>query len=170
MTPKERRHLLFNKGKPEIRNSKYEDMGWLWAANKLKGNEEDQEDFAERIRENLSEYERIYILEDKNPQFKEGIGPVGLVVANYNEWVLTPHVEWFPWATMRNQLRCSVAFFIKTRYSKDIGVCRVHVTEPEFFKRLSKYVPLFYTGKIPSGRMDGDDYLFYIRGKKDVIR
>ncbi len=67
---------------------------------------------------------------------------------------------------MSNRLRIAVSFFQKFRY-RNLGVIRVHALEDaaKFFRRIKKYVPLFYVGKIPGGDREGrgDDHIFYMK-------
>jgi len=125
-------------------------------------------EFADLMDRTFSQYNEILIIEDNNSRFGAEFGPIGLVAAQWNGHLYEPHVEWFPWATSRNILRGAVAFFQKFRYRK-IGVIVVHSLSDSvrFYKRLKKYVPLFFVGKIPNGDVAGrgDDYIFYQRCK-----
>ena len=124
------------------------------------------EDFIPWVEHAFSVYQEVLILEDDNRRFGAGRGPVGIVGAKTNGYLYEPHVEWFEWATPKNKLRSSVAFFQKFRY-RGLGVIRVHaLKEAEgFFRRLKKYVPLFPVGRIPGGDElgRGDDFIFYMK-------
>lgn len=148
-----------------------EDKVWIRVGQKLNGVIKDDEEFEAELVEKLSVYQEILIAEDDNARFGERRGPVAMIVAKTNGYIYEPHVMWFPWATPKNKLRCQVSFFQKFRY-RQLGVIRVHALEDAagFLKRLKKYVPLFYVGKIPGGDEHGrgDDYIFYMkcRGSK----
>ena len=82
---------------------------------------------------------------------------------------MEPHAYWFPWATDRNRLACSVAFLQQKRYSTEIGTILIRCGQDhaEWFRKLSGYVPLFKAGRIPGGRPGGDEILYYLRGKRN---
>ena len=126
------------------------------------------EEFEALIDRTFSQYSEVFVIEDRNIRFGSKFGPVGIIAALHTGHIYEPHAEWFPWATGKNKLRGIVAFLQKFRYRK-LGVMVVHalVDSAQFFKRLKRYVPLFYVGKIPDGDVAGrgDDYLFYLRCK-----
>lgn len=142
-----------------------DDVKWFKVTAKVLG-EEITEDFDEKIQAAFSPCAEVLMLEDSNAKFGQKFGPIGIVGAISNGYLYQPHVEWFPWATHRNKLRASVMFFQKFRY-RDLGVIRVHTIEPyvSFFKKLKKYVPLFYVARIPGGDElgRGDDFIFYMK-------
>lgn len=148
-----------------------EDKVWIRVGQKIQGHTMTDEDFETHVVETLGPYQEVMIAEDENHKFGSKVGPVAIIVARSNGYLYEPHVSWFPWATPKNKVRVSVSFFQKFRY-RQLGVIRVHALEGAagFFKRLKKYVPLFYVGKIPGGDEHGrgDDYIFYLkcRGSK----
>jgi len=148
-----------------MRPATQDDVKWFKVAAKLSG-QEVGEDFDKKIEELFSPYGEVLILEDENQKFGQRFGPIGVVGALTNGYLYQPHVEWFAWATNRNKLRSSVMFFQKFRY-RDLGIIRVHTIEPyvSFFKKLKKYVPLFYVARIPGGDEmgRGDDFIFYMK-------
>lgn len=169
MTPKERRARLMKRQRPDVRPAVYADIGWLWADYRLRGeSEESQEQFRDDMAHQLAQYDHVYVIEDFCSRFERGRGPVGIVVATADDWVMEPHVHWLSWARRQNKLRGAVAFFMKARWSKEVGCLRVHADErnARMFRRMNKYVPLYPVGKIPGGRPSGTDYMFYMRGKK----
>jgi len=127
-----------------------------------------QDEFYAHISSELEKFAKIYIAEDTNAQFKDGVGPVGIFVANFDGWNLEPHVEFFPWATNRNKVKAVVGFLVFQRFQKDIGCIRIHASEKfrSFFSRMKKYIPIRVGGKIAGGRPEGADYIFYVRGKR----
>jgi len=164
-----RRERLFAKGRPKIRDYEPEDIKWLWAVARWSGGDVDPSVFSEAVEQTLNGADRHYILEDNNSEFESGHGPVGLVLATFDTWSLAPHVEWFPWASTRNKLRCTVGFFQKERYSRGTGCIKVYTigdVQKEWFKGLRRYVPIYYVGKIPNGRSNGDEHTFYLRGRE----
>ena len=167
-TAKKRRETLFRKGKPDIRPAIYEDIRWLWAAAKRGGFDGTSEEFTIKAEPFLAEADRVFMFEDRNSEFDKGRGPVGIVLCNYDGWSLLPHIEWFPWTTAQNRLRCTVAFLHSMRYTKDVGMIKVMSSEnnEKWFKRLKRYVAINLAGRIPHGRSDGMESIFYLRGRK----
>ena len=96
-------------------------MRWLWAAYKMGMWREQlsghlsQEAFEEKFLELATDgvaYD--WILEAPG---LDGLQPVGLILAqrvvtgkNVDQVVIEPFVEWFPWATPRNQIEATAAF------------------------------------------------------------
>lgn len=178
MKPKEYRDRLFRTGKPNIREAELwngenygKDMAVLWATYK-KGMFGDldisQEDFSEYILDEAAQYPKRWVIEDKNSNFKDGYGPVGLLMAVYNGWEMEPHIEHFPWATTKNKLRSVVSFLQMMRYDKDVGIVNVYAVgkEKRFFKHITKYGVLNYAARIPHGDEKGDRHIFWVRGRK----
>jgi len=180
MKPKERRDRLFKASRPNIRKMSLidekgysKDMGVLWGAYKLGsfGIQENvpQDLFAEYITEEVEQYTKKWIIEDKNAQFSDKYGPVGMMCAVYNGWELEPHFEAFKWATKRNILRSVVSFLQMMRYDKSVGIVNVYSRKDtnNLFKHVEKYGVLKYAAKIPNGDIMGDRYIYYTRGRKD---
>ncbi len=167
---KQARKRLFRHCKPNFRTAQPEDMRWFWAAYRLGPNVDEavtQEAFEDSVYEELSGFTSVQIVEDTNGRFESGFGPVGMFVANSDGWNLEPHVEFFPWATARNKVKSVVGFLTKERFSGHCGCIRIRVDEKhkELFRRLKAYVPIRTLGKIPCGRPDGPEHVFYVRGK-----
>ncbi len=168
LTLKERRQRLFRTGKPMVRDVIYQDLAWLWTAARKNGSDLTPEEFSDAYEPWLASFEKMSMLEDFNTEFEDRTGPVGLVVAHFDGWVLEPHVNWFPWVTKRNILRCSVAYLAVVAYSRKIGVIRIHsdTDTSAYFERLSEYLPIARCGHIPHGRPNGEDIIFAMKGKK----
>ena len=132
---KEKRDRLFKRGRPLVRefhvfdgDKLHLDMGLLWVSY-TKGEffwdfpkGMNKEEFADSVVKLASQTE-MFMVDDYNDEFGK-IGPIGVVVVRGNGWKIRPHTVIFPWATARNKLRCTVAFFQMARYKK-IGVCIV---------------------------------------------
>ena len=163
-----RRERLFRKGKPSIRPAVYEDIRWLWVAARRGGYKGSPEEFTAKAEPFLAAADKIFFLEDTNKEFESGKGPVGVVLCNYDEWSLFPHVEWFPWTTPQNKLRCTVGFLQAMRYTRDVGIIKIqaNAANDKWFKWLKRYVAINLAGRIPHGRADGMESIFYIRGRK----
>jgi hypothetical protein len=102
------------------------DMGILWAAHKAGTfglGEVAQEDFADVMLEVLSKYDSAWMVEDRNDVFPSGRGPVATILVKSDGFVIKPDVDYFKWASHRNVLRTTVAFFNWVRYSKDVSLC-----------------------------------------------
>lgn len=121
------------------------DMGVLWAAYKA-GNfewfgEMEQEDFAQAIIYELSRFDSLWIVEDKNSAFSSGKGPVAIYGVHAKSFTIEPHVIHFKWASKRNIVRTVLSFFQMVRYSKDVACCVV-IGTPEtvaFFRRIREF-------------------------------
>ena len=126
-------------------NAYGKDMAILWAAYKAKSfnlpEDWDQETFANAIINHICTYDSIWIVEDKNKAFPSGHGPVGVIQARVNGDILMPDIDYFKWATPRNILKTTVAFFQWIRYSKDVGTCVFGSTEKShsLFDRMREY-------------------------------
>ena len=171
-TAKARRDRIFRSGKPRIRPMVYDDIRWLWVAARRQDYDGNPEDFSRETEPLLAAADKLFMLEDSNREFTEGVGPVGVVLANYDGWTLAPHVEWFPWATPRNILRCSVGFLQLMKYTHDVGCVKIFATAENapWFKRLKRYIAINLGGRIPGGRPSGEEYIFYLRGRKQNER
>lgn len=173
--PKQARDRLFKTGKPEIRPVEESDLAVLWAAYKLSEGEDslkalgemDQEQFTDKIIQYISSKYAAWMIEDNNYKYKDGYGPVGLMVASYNGWEMEPHFMPFPWATPRNRMKSIVGFMMMARYEKGVGVLNVYTGEEgrDFFSRVGKkYGVMYFVGKVPRGMYGDDKYYFYGRG------
>jgi len=163
---KAERQKLFQISRPAIREAEQDDLSWVWADRRLIGLEVDREAFLMEMAEQLGPYAELYVIEDRNSRFSSGFGPVGMIAGKDLGAVYEPHATWFSWATSRNILRGMVAYLQKFRY-RPIGTMVIHSLDDSrgFFRRLKKYLPLSYVGKIPEGdpRGRGDDHIFYLR-------
>lgn len=146
------------------------DMGWLWAAHKQLFPEDEmtKEQFVEYMGAQLAGFSYCYIVEDDNKNFKDGRGPIGIASVYFDGWTLTPHSDFFPWATKGNKLRALVSFLQKMRYNKDVGVTKVEVLSNarDIFKSMKKYISLKYSGFVENGDPEGKLYCYYIVGGK----
>jgi hypothetical protein len=126
-----------------------------------------QEEFRAHALEALGEYRGVVMLEDRNRQFRSGGGPVGVVGYHQRGAMHEPHVEWFPWTTTRNRLRCTVAYLQSRRHAKWISAILIRCSDADasWFWRLREFVPIYRVGRIPWGRPGGGEVLFAIRGK-----
>lgn len=103
------------------------DMAILWAAHKAGSfgvpDNLDQTQFAEAMLDVLCKYDSVWVVEDGNDSYPDKRGPVALVLIKSDGFVIRPDVDYFKWATARNVLRTTVAFFNWVRYSKDVSLC-----------------------------------------------
>jgi len=178
MKPKQKRDRLFKRGKPYIRpisimldDGYGKDMAILWASYKEKSfpvmsDDLSQEEFAEFILNITNDYNKGWIIEDKNSKFKDGYGPIGMMVAVYNGYELEPHYEPFSWSTSRNTLGAIVSFLQMMRYDKTVGIVNVYSLNENksFFDKVTEYDVLKYATCIPKADMGKDRYIYYIHG------
>lgn len=125
-----------------------------------------QEAFAQEIIK-LSRINEFLMAEDVNPQYKNS-GPIAFVGIKTDGWKIEPHAEFFPWATNRNVLRATVAFMQMVRCRRQVGVCVVYglCDSKALFDKCCEYGALHSVGTIPSGDRRGDEFIYYVRGKK----
>jgi len=160
------------KRKPRIRLTQDSDMRWLWAAyqmgmwrEKLSGHLS-QDGFEEKFYEIAGKVAHDWILEAPGD---DGLQPVGLILAqrvvtgkNVDRSVIEPFVEWFPWATPRNQIEATAAFlkYISKEFKifvfaeedatnfwllfKRYGIVRQGCKVIDYFSR-GKHAMFFYT-------------------------
>lgn len=173
MTPAEKRARLYdaNKDRPTVEKIEKTDQNirkWVRLANHLNNVEIDEEEFEDYIDSHVNKFDEVYFIHDKHPKFEEQEGPMGIVGVHIRGQNKEPHVDWFPWASPRNILRCAVSFFMLHR-RKGQGNMIVFALDnaKRFYDHLGSYVPLFSAGKMidgdPWGR--GDEYRYYIQGK-----
>lgn len=182
MTPKQRRDALFRQDRPEVREFQlydgeeyHKDVKLLWVAH--------QKQPIYRIPENLSQQEFAdflesttdgidrFVVEDNNKEYN-GFGPVAVGYVVNNGWKYEPHIEFFPWATKKNIIRSVIAGLQYARYSRQIGCVLIHSLEisKNLFDHVCRYGVLHYVGKIVNGDERGDEYIYSVRGKRNVIR
>ena len=177
---KEKRDRLL-KNRPKIRllgikegESYHTDLGILWTAHKKEpflwlDKNLNQTQFVEAI-ENINQNEQLLMIEDLNDKYKNKTGPVSLVtVTTRDNWKFEPHSQFFPWATPKNKLRVSVAFFQWIRYQKTVGVCVVYSLEDsvKLFDKCCEYGVLHKIGNIPNGSPMGNEIVYSVKGKNE---
>ena len=102
------------------------DMAILWAAHKAGTfglGEIEQDKFADVMIEIISQYDSAWVVDDRNDVYPSGRGPVAVILVKSDGFIIRPIVDYFKWATRRNMLRATVAFFNWVRYSKDVSLC-----------------------------------------------
>jgi len=102
------------------------DMGILWAAHRAGSfglGDIEQAQFAEAFIAGAADYDSAWIVEDRNDSFPSGRGPIATILVRSDGVVIRPDVDYFKWATARNILRTTVAFFNWIRFSKDVSLC-----------------------------------------------
>ena len=178
LKPREKRERLFKKSRPLIRpvqfydgDQYHNDIKIMWVAHSK--NQWDampeginQSEFVEQLMQ-FSNRSGLYIADDDNNSYKNGIGPVGVCQIFDHGWKVEPHVHFFPWATPRNILRSTVSFLHMMKYKK-IGVCVVCALKSSvpLFDKCTEYGVLFRSGMIAGGDPRGDEYIYSIRGKR----
>jgi len=180
VTPKEKRDILFKNGRPFLRPLEImngvgysQDLKTLYVAHKHKPFRwAPGEIKADNFMQSLADWSTnvpFVVSEDANEAFQDK-GIVALVTMETDGWKLQPHVDFMPWASPKNMLLSTVAFFQKIRYDSSVGVCLVHARGKTLFDHAAKYFPPGFIrriGKIPMGFPDGDDYLYSVRGRKE---
>ena len=89
------------------------DWRWLWAAygmgmwREMMSGNLNREGFEERMLEIMGAVPYDWILE---AQSGDGLRPVGLILGKEVGNGVEPFVEWFPWATSRNQIEATAAY------------------------------------------------------------
>lgn len=179
MTPKEKRGRIFKRSRPHIRplevlvdGEYHSDIKVLWVAHQKNplpflSRELDQSGFGKAFVE-LSRKNELLMVEDTNSGFSKR-GPVGIIAVSSDGWKLKPNAHFFRWASTRNMLRATVAYFQFIRYSRQIGACEVRALNPSLLKKCETYGVVRYVGKIPNGSPSGDEYIFSVRGKKNGV-
>lgn len=179
MTPKEKRERLFRHSRPHFRafeifdgNDYHRDIKILWVAHKrspFPGIDKniDQNAFIHAVIEMASTFD-LLAFEDENNNAKE----VGVMRIGDNGWRYEPHVYIYPWATKKNILRSCVAFFQWARHSRKIGCIEVIADEKSkcLFDHVCEYGVLHYVGRMVNGNPNGDDFIYSVKGKKNVAK
>jgi hypothetical protein len=169
VTPKEKRDLLFKRGKPVIRKIEEKDFGVMWAAFKagsfpLLPKDLTQEDFMVFLNNLKARYRDMLIIEDGSMAFPSAKrGPVVVVGISFDDLLVTPEASRFSWATKRNMLRAYVGMLSKLRYSTTTGVCMVRVREQDL--TLAKHIEKRYALLHWIGKVSKTEHLFSIRGR-----
>jgi hypothetical protein len=127
-----------------------------------------QEAFLLEVAKRFGGFNLLWIVEDNNRSFKSGSGQIGIVAIKADGWTFSPEAHFFRWATPKNILRAAVGFFQMIRHQKDVGVCRIEVSQKDkaLLDSMKSYGVLFYRGRIPFGGPGGDTFVFSINGKK----
>lgn len=120
------------------------------------------------VAKRFGSFNLLWIIEDINRSFKSGTGQIGVVGIKTNGWAFEPEAHFFRWATPKNILRAAVGFFQMIRHQKDVGICRIEVSQKDkaLLDRMKSYGVLFFRGRIPFGNEGGDTFVFSINGKK----
>lgn len=140
-------------------------MRWLWAAyrmgtwNTVLQEGLSQSEFKEVVIDILGQVEYDWVFDVKTDK---GLRPVGLVTAQqrFEGNAIEPHVDWFPWATARNRLECSIQFL------RDIGrevkiFLYVEEKDEKFWNRVWQYKVLKKGCKIHDCYGTGRDAMMY---------
>ena len=168
------RSRIFKRSRPFVRPLDPQKDAWvLWAAYDLnsfpnfpKGMKKD--DFFKCVKSFVENKSSVLLVEDNHKYFRDKKGPVAMVSVDNYGWRIEPQIDFFFWASKRNRLRAAASFLHMTRNSRQIGVCVVRASEKDvqFCEHLRGYDLLYPCGKIPNGTPDGDELLFYVRGKR----
>ena len=174
MKPHQRRRRLFKTGEPTISQvhpgTAQWTINWQWVAYKGSGGDLSEVDFKQTATQYLGAFDFVFNLEDRNEGFSGKAGPVGFVGCLFDGWNLRPHIEWYPWATTRNKLRCQIAFLFMARRKDDIGFILMDSDRPVIMKKLRKYIGIYKAGQIEKGYPDrSDKHIYYIRGASHGI-
>lgn len=142
------------------------DMGILWSAYKAGSftipEGLSQEEFVKEIEKYFSQFAQVWIIDDKNRNFKKEKGQIGLVLTNSVELLIEARFGFFKWATKRNILRATAAFLNMVKHSTKTGLCMVRAEKDKRVlpEHLKQYDLLYLVGKISS-----HEYLYAIRGR-----
>lgn len=109
------------KRRTEFRPIETDDIKYLWAAYKSGGLPDIEpgkspDEFRETIERGI--VERCHAAWTLFADTKRGFIPVGIVLAAWAPnapYLIVTGISWMPWATRRNIVECTVAFFNKTR-------------------------------------------------------
>lgn len=147
----------------------------LWAAYDLGSfpglpKEMKKDEFFKCLAAFVSRRDSVLMVEDDHQRFREKRGPVAMISIDNYGWRIEPQIDFFFWASKRNRLRAAAAFLHMTRHSRDVGVCVVRSSERDaiFCEHLRGYDLLYPCGKIPNGTPNGDELLFYLKGKRSA--
>ena len=182
-----RRERLFSKSRPFVRPLDMTKDSWvLWAAYDLgsfpywkpdplkEGKFKEPAEFFEHFKQAITGKSSVLMIDDDTSisptkaAFKDKTGPVCMVTIINFGWRIEPYFDFFYWATPRMRLRAVVAFLQMVRHAKEVGVCLVRVIEKGLVlaEHCRPYEVLQPCGKIPFGVPEGDEYLYYVKGRK----
>lgn len=150
-----------------LENDDYgKDMKTLWAAHKAGTfglGEVEQDKFADVMLDVISQYDSAWIVEDRNDAYPAKRGPIGVILVKSDGFIIRPDVDYFKWASKRNILRTTVAFFNWIKYSKDVSLC-VFDSTPEskslYWKMRDYGIMVTYVG----------NGMFALAGEKPCLR
>lgn len=109
----------------------------------------DQEKFRDWLASGVAKSAETFILEAPG---ERGLMPVGFVLTTRDieqPHVLYPHVEWFPWASMRNRLEAAVSF-IQGMRKEFLLIVRARERDAPFFEHLTRYGFMHCLGRCPA--------------------
>lgn len=137
------------------------DLRWFWAAYQ-KGafdgffdDDMDQETFTASILTVIAELiERGNDFVVFDAEISRGTSPVGIVTVGYIDHAAWPHVAWFPWASMRNKVECSV-LFLKELKKEVMPLIAADEKDVPFFSHLARYGLLRRVGSLRKYRGKG---------------
>ena len=175
MSTKGKRDRLFGDARPILRPYTPDDFWVLWAAYDLgsfpglKAGAK-KEEFAAYIELICRGNSACLVADAKCRYFREGHGPVAFITVKNDGWKVIPSADFFKWTTTRMKLRVLVAAFQKARYSEEIGVLVISALSSSLkaLRSMKSYGLLYPVGRIPDGSRGGDEFLFYLRGKKSA--
>jgi len=107
----------------------------------------------------LLDKENAFLVFDA-PVKGQGSAPVGVAMVGYLDNAAMPHVHWFPWATDRNKVECSVLFLRDLKKEAMPLILAQPETVP-FFSHLARYGLLRRAGTIPNYRENEKSILFH---------
>ncbi len=81
--------------------------------------------------------------------------PVGIVIGKIDDNRLEPHVFWFPWATPRNMLECTIKFLDTMRKAWTIIIFSEEKNH-KWFKKIERYGVIRQVGKIDKYYPNGE--------------
>lgn len=161
------RRVTLNRG-CSYRTFRDSDLKWFWAAyNKgafgdVVDRDLGQEDFTAAILSVISvvlEKENAFLVFDAAVK-GQGSAPVGIAMVGYIDRAAMPHIHWFPWATDRNKLECTVLFLRDLKKEAMPLILAQPETVP-FFSHLARYGLLRRAGTIPNYRENEKSILFH---------
>lgn len=127
--------------KPWIRNVNDSDMRWLFAAYQLGmwrdvlSGDLPAKGFADKIMEIIAAAPYEWIVEAPGT---DGVRPVALILGKKLGTGIEPFVEWFPWATNRNQMEATAVFLKEVSKQFKIFVFAAEHALP-FWTRFVRY-------------------------------
>lgn len=170
---------LLKRNRPHVRRFDLErDLWLLWATYDLGGFEFlerklSKEKFVDEILKYIGTWTSVWLIDDECKWFERKRGPTAIVGVLADGWKLEPHFEFFKWATPRQILRAMVAFLNMAAKDKGVGVCigRAPATHTRLLDHIKRRYRLWwFVGKIPNGGPYGDEYLYSLRGSRELVK